>query len=148
VASPTEFMTASPTDTELRAAETIARTPQQARRSLEDAQKVARVCDDYRGRDTIVLDLTGITPICDYFVITTGTNRRQIHAIANEVNRVLKEGGSRRMGREGYDESSWVVQDYGDVVLHVFTPETREIYDLENLWADAPRVPWEQTAAE
>src|SRR5690606_38955240 len=99
-ASPTEFMTASPPDTELQNTQAIARTPQQARRSLEDAQKVARVCDDYRGRDTIVLDLTGITPICDYFVITTGTNRRQIHAIANEVNRVLKEGGSRRMGRE------------------------------------------------
>jgi ribosome-associated protein len=139
-------MTAPPTDTHHVTAPLTARTPQQAKRSLEDALKVAQVCDDYRGRDTIVLDLTRITPICDYFVITTGTNRRQIHAIANEVNRVLKEGGSRRMGREGYDESSWVVQDYGDVVLHVFTPETREIYDLENLWADAPRVPWEQSA--
>ncbi len=118
-------------------------TADNTRRSLDDAKRVAQVCDDYRGRDTIVLDLTGITPICDYFVITTGSNRRQIHAIADEVNRVLKESGSARMGREGYDESSWVVQDYGDVVLHVFTPETRELYDLENLWADAPRVEWE-----
>lgn len=120
-------------------------TADNTRRSLDDAKRVAQVCDDYRGRDTIVLDLTGITPICDYFVITTGTNRRQIHAIADEVNRVLKESGSARMGREGYDESSWVVQDYGDVVLHVFTPETRELYDLENLWADAPRVEWESS---
>ena len=119
------------------------RTTDQLQRSLEAAQKVARICDDYRGRDTLILDLTGITPICDYFVITTGGNRRQIHAIADEANRMLKESGSRRMGREGYDESSWVVQDYGDVVLHVFTPETRQLYDLENLWADAPRVEWE-----
>jgi len=118
------------------------------RRSLEDAKQVARICDDYRGRETLVLDLTGITPICDYFVITTGTNRRQIHAIADEVNRVLKASGSSRMGREGYDESSWVVQDYGDVVLHVFTPETRELYDLENLWADAPHVEWEASSGE
>lgn len=118
-------------------------TTDNTRRSLDDALRVARVCDDYRGRDTIVLDLTGITPICDYFVITTGTNRRQIHAIADQVNRVLKESGSQRRGREGYEQSSWVVQDYGDVVLHVFTPETRELYDLENLWADAPRVDWD-----
>lgn len=118
------------------------------RRSLEDARQVARVCDDYRGRDTLVLDLTGITPICDYFVITTGTNRRQIHAIADEANRLLKASGSTRMGREGYDESSWVVQDYGDVVLHVFTPETRALYDLENLWADAPHVDWEAESTE
>lgn len=117
-------------------------------RSLDDARRVARVCDDYRGRDTLILDLTGITPICDYFVITTGTNRRQIHAIADEANRVLKESGSSRRGREGYDESSWVVQDYGDVVLHVFAPETREIYDLENLWADAPRIEWEEASGE
>ena len=141
-------MASSTTDHDTQTTGSPSRTPQQAQRSLQDALKVARVCDDYRGKETLILDLTGITPICDYFVITTGTNRRQIHAIADEVNRVLKEGGSRRMGREGYDESSWVVQDYGDVVLHVFTPETREIYDLENLWADAPRVPWEQSVEE
>lgn len=141
-------MVSSITDHDTQTAGSPSRSPQQAQRSLDDALRVARVCDDYRGKETLILDLTGITPICDYFVITTGTNRRQIHAIADEVNRVLKEGGSRRMGREGYDESSWVVQDYGDVVLHVFTPETREVYDLENLWADAPRVEWEQSAEE
>ncbi|MCA9023618.1 MAG: ribosome silencing factor [Planctomycetaceae bacterium] len=121
-------------------------TTDQHQRSLENAVEVARICDAYRGRDTLVLDLTGITPICDYFVITTGTNRRQIHAIADEVNRVLKQSGTRRRGREGYDESSWVVQDYGDVVLHVFTPETRTLYDLENLWGDAPHVAWDDSA--
>lgn len=141
-------MVSSITDHDTQTAGSPSRSPQQAQRSLDDALRVARVCDDYRGKETLILDLTGITPICDYFVITTGTNRRQIHAIADEVNRVLKEGGSRRMGREGYDESSWVVQDYGDVVLHVFTPETREVYDLENLWADAPRVEWEPSAGE
>ncbi len=117
-------------------------TTDNQQRSLESAIEVARVCDAYRGRDTLILDLTAITPICDYFVITTGTNRRQIHAVADEVNRVLRENGSKRKGREGYDESSWVVQDYGDVVLHVFTPETRAFYDLENLWGDAPHVEW------
>ncbi|MBX3440666.1 MAG: ribosome silencing factor [Planctomycetaceae bacterium] len=117
-----------------------------SRSSLSDAIKAAQVCDAYRGQDTVVLDLTSITPICDYFVITTATNRRQLHAIADEVHRMLKASGSRRMGREGYDASNWVVQDYGDVVLHVFAPETRALYDLENLWGDAVQVDWQADA--
>lgn len=123
------------------------RSTDQINRSLEAAKRIARTCDDYRGRDTLILDLTGITPICDFFVITTGTNRRQIHAVSDEVNRIQRESGSKRLGREGYNESSWVVQDYGDVVLHVFTQETRELYDLENLWADAPRVEWQNESS-
>lgn len=76
-------------------------------------------------------------------MITTATSRRQMHAIAEEVDRVLEEAGSRRMGLEGYDSDSWLLQDYGDVVLHVFSAEARKAYDLEHLWADAPRVDWE-----
>ena len=103
----------------------------------------AKVADDYRGKDTLVLDLTKITPIVDYFVLTTGTSRRQMHAIAEEVDRVLQLEGSSRIGVEGYQNSTWILQDYGDIVLHVFTAETRTLYDLEHLWADAPRVDWE-----
>lgn len=114
--------------------------------SLSDAVTAARICDDLRGRDTLVLDLTGITPIFDYFVISTATNRRQLHAMADEVHQSLKQTGSKRIGREGHDSNHWVVQDYGDVVLHVFTPEMRSLYDLENLWGDAPRVDWENSS--
>ena len=103
---------------------------------------MAAVADDYRGKDTLVLDMTQVTPIVDYFVVTTGTSRRQMHAIAEEVDRVLESVGSRRIGIEGYDSSSWILQDYGDTVLHVFTTETRDLYDLEHLWADAQRVDW------
>ncbi len=109
-------------------------------RSLDQACLIARLSEDFRGQDTVILDLTGITPICDYFVLTTGTSRRQMHALANEANRTLREAGSQRLGLEGYENSTWIVEDYGDVVLHIFTPETRAMYDLENLWADAPRV--------
>ena len=101
------------------------------------------MADDYRGRDTLVLDLTNITPFVDYFVLTTGTSRRQMHAVAEEVDRVLQTEGSGRLGIEGYDTSTWILQDYGDIVLHVFTPEARSKYDLEHLWADAPRVDWQ-----
>jgi ribosome-associated protein len=112
-------------------------------RSQNDACLAAGVCDEFRGEDTVVLDLTDVTPLFDYFVITTGRNRRQMHAIAEEVDRVLAEAGSARLGIEGYVESSWIVQDYGDVVLHVFTPEARELYDLEHLWGEAGRVDWQ-----
>ena len=116
-------------------------------RSLTHAGLAARVCDEFRGEETIILDLTDVTPLFDYFVITTGRNRRQMHGIAEEVDRVLNEAGSERMGIEGYTESSWIVQDYGDVVLHVFTPEARDLYDLEHLWADAARVDWQGEAS-
>lgn len=111
--------------------------------SREHAIICAKIAEQYRGRDTVVLDLTEITPIVDFFVISTGNTRRQMHAIAEEVNRVLKERGSQRVGLEGYRESNWILQDYGDVVLHVFTEDMRTLYDLERLWADAPRVEWE-----
>lgn len=110
--------------------------------SRELALLCAKVADDYRGGNVVVLDLTSVTPIFDYFVIATGTSRRQMHAVAEEVDRVLSERGSKRLGIEGYDVSQWIVQDYGDVVLHVFSDEARQLYDLENLWADAARVDW------
>lgn len=116
-------------------------------RSLQSACLCAKVCDDLRGKDTVVLDLTGITPLFDYFVITSGTNRRQTHAIAEETDRVLSEHGSKRFGIEGYESSTWIVQDYGDIVLHVFTPETRRLYDLEHLWGDAPHVDWQDVVS-
>ena len=114
--------------------------------SLEQACVVAHIADEYKGRDTLVLDLTEITPIVDYFVLTTGTSRRQMHAVAEEVDRVLGIQGSRRIGLEGYESSNWILQDYGDIVLHVFTPEARALYDLEHLWADARRIDWQEEA--
>ncbi len=117
-------------------------------RSLESACLCAKVCDELRGKDTVVLDLSNITPMFDFFVITTGTNRRQLHAIAEESDRVLAESGSKRLGIEGYEGSTWIVQDYGDVVLHVFTAEARELYDLEHLWGDAPHVDWHDVVLE
>lgn len=116
---------------------------QSLEKSRETALRCARIADDYRGRDTIVLDLTGLTPIVDFFVITTGTSRRQMHAIVEEVHRVLKSEGQKRIGLEGADSESWILLDYGDVVLHVFSEDSRQRYDLEHLWADAEPVDWQ-----
>lgn len=82
-----------------------------------------------------------LTPVFDYFVLATGTSRRQLHAISDEIDNTLeKEMNDQRMGIEGYGESRWIVLDYGTVVVHVFDEETREYYNLEQLWSRAKRV--------
>ncbi len=88
-----------------------------------------------------MLDLREQTPIFDYFVIASGSSRRQLHAISEDIDHRLEdELGDQRMGIEGYAESSWILLDYGSVVVHLFDEETRGYYDLENLWANAKRV--------
>lgn len=113
-------------------------------RSLTNALTAAKCADEMRAKDIVVLDMTKIASIVDFFVIATGTSRRQLHAIADEVNRQLKgEEGNTRLGIEGYrTEANWILVDFGDVVLHVFTEEGRQLYDLENLKADAERIDW------
>jgi len=111
-------------------------------RSLQDACRCAQIAEEFRGRDTVVLDLTEVTPIVDYFVITTGINPRQMVALAEEVRVQMKVRGSRCQGLEGTHDSTWLLQDYGDIVLHVFTAEARDLYDLEHLWADGKKIDW------
>ena len=110
---------------------------------LENALIVTRIADDFRGQNTQLLDMREITPIVDYFVITTATSNRQMKAMAEEASRVMKQRGFRKIGSEGEEAGSvWLLHDYGDILLHVFTEEGRETYDLEGLWADAKRVDW------
>jgi len=111
---------------------------------LKRALVAARTAEDNRGRDIVILDTRELTSIFDYFVIASGTSRRQLHAMSEEIDHALEEGlGDRRMGIEGYDESRWILLDYGDVVIHLFEPESRQYYALEQLWGHAARVPFE-----
>jgi ribosome-associated protein len=81
------------------------------------------------------------------FVITSGTNTRQVRTICDEIEAAVKaDGGDAPRRIEGLDAASWVLMDYGDVVVHVFLDETREYYSLERLWTDAPRIAWEPSA--
>jgi ribosome-associated protein len=119
-----------------------------ANASLELALAAARAGAEMRGRDVKVIDLREQTALFDYFVIITGNSGRQLHAISEEIDRVLeKEMGDRRIGIEGYKESRWIVLDYGNVVMHIFDEETREFYQLENLWAEGVEVPLEGIVA-
>jgi len=111
--------------------------------ALERAFLCARVAAENKARDVLVLDMRGVTALYDFFVLASGGSRRQIHTIAEEIDAALHAEGERRLSIEGYEASKWVVQDYGDVVVHIFDPEAREYYALEELWADAPRVDWE-----
>lgn len=115
--------------------------------ALRRALTAARVAEENRGRDVVILDMRELTPVFDYFVIANGTSRRQLHAMSEEIDHALEDGlGDRRMGIEGYNESQWILLDYGDVVIHLFAPETRRYYALEQLWAQAKRVPFESSA--
>jgi ribosome-associated protein len=105
----------------------------------------ARTAEDHRGQDIVVLDMREMTAEFDYFVIVTGNSRRQLHAISEEIDRVLEdELSDERLGIEGYNESRWILLDYGSVVIHLFDAETRSYYALEELWGHAERVslPW------
>lgn len=116
-------------------------------RSLENACMVAKTCEDHRGQDVIVLDLTNVTSLFDFFVIATGNNRRQLRAMADSADDVVADRKSTRLGCEGSD-APWICHDYGDVVLHVFTPDGRLLYDLEHLWGDAVQVDWKSVAEQ
>jgi ribosome-associated protein len=112
-----------------------------AKRSLELALAAARTAEDNRGYDIVLLDMRQLTPMFDYFVIATGTSRRQLHAMSDEIDHTLEdELGDRRMGIEGYRESHWILLDYGSVVIHLFDESARRYYDLEGLWGQAKRV--------
>lgn len=118
-----------------------------AQRSLELAMAAARTAVDNRGQDVVVLDMRGITPEFDYFVIATGSSRRQLHAISEDIDHCLEDDlGDKRGSIEGYSESRWILLDYGSVVIHLFDDETREYYALENLWDGAEHValPWDE----
>ena len=101
---------------------------------------VVKAADDKQAKDIIVLDLRGVTTFADYFVVCSGTNPKQIQAIADEVQTQLKKVGEYANGMEGYKNAEWVLVDYGDYLLHVFTEKARAYYDIERLWRDATKV--------
>ena len=107
-------------------------------RSLQLAQAAAREAEDNRGQNVVVLDMRSETSIFDYFVIATGTSNRQLRAMSDAIDDVLqKQFGHARAGREGYEDSHWILLDYGSVIIHLFDSTKRDYYRLEELWAGA-----------
>jgi ribosome-associated protein len=99
-----------------------------------------RAADSRKAQDIKVLDLTGITSFTDHFVICSGSNSRQIQAIADEVSQRLKKRGELPISLEGYEQAEWILMDYADFIVHIFSVKAREYYDLERLWRQAKDV--------
>jgi len=99
-----------------------------------------RAAESKKATDIRVLDLTGVTSFADYFVICTGANGRNVQAIADEVQLRLKHLGELPISLEGYNQAEWVLADYGDFLVHIFSPKSRTYYDLERLWRNAKLV--------
>ena len=119
-----------------------AAAPDEAR---ELAKLCARIADDKKGERVVILRMTELIGLLDYFVIASGGSRPQVQAIADEINETMRKLRVPCRSMEGYEDGRWVLLDCGDVVVHVFETMTREFYDLERLWADAPRVRWRRT---
>lgn len=106
------------------------------------AGSCARALDDKKAENIIILDLRNISQVADYFIIASGNNPRQLHAMSKAVQEHMATLGARPIGIEGGETDRWVLLDYGDIVLHLFDPDWRKLYDLELLWGDAPRLEW------
>ena len=119
------------------------------RELIEKVKTVTDALEDKKGVNITVLDLSSVSDITDCFVICSGTNRSQIQALTNRSQiQALSDGAEEALakkrimhnGIEGYDTANWILMDYGDLVVHVFDKDSRELYDLERVWADAEKV--------
>ncbi len=126
-------------------------TPKRVDRDLvlEWASIAALAADDKQALDTVVLEVGAVLAITDFFVITSATNSRQVRTIAEAVEERLKEDGDRVPLRiEGRSDLTWVLLDYGDLVVHVFLDEIRRFYDIERLYRDVPVINWRTASAD
>ena len=108
--------------------------------ALELAKKAAKILDDKKGNHINLVRIEEISSLADFFVIASGNSNTHVRALADEVEEQLKKEGVAPARVEGYRSDSWVLLDYSSVVVHVFTPDAREFYDLDRLWADGEKI--------
>jgi ribosome-associated protein len=125
-----------------RVATRTARAPKPAteRSSLEIARRIVELAEDKKAADIVLLDLSGLTTLADYFVIASGGSDRQLDAIADGIVSGMRDEKVKPFGREGTAASHWVLVDFGSVIVHVFTPPERDFYQLERHWSEAKTV--------
>ena len=104
----------------------------------------ARLASDLRCQNVVVLDVRGISPVTNFFILATGSSGRQMKSIAEQIEELGEPRKFIAFGRNGHEGDSWVLTDFVDVVLHIFSPTSRSYYDLDGLWGDAPRVEWKE----
>jgi ribosome-associated protein len=114
--------------------------PRPERAPLELARRIVDLAEEKKAADIVLLDLTPLTTIADYFVICSGGSERQLDAIADGIASSLRDERTKPIGREGTPASHWVLLDFGSVIVHIFTPPERDYYGLEKHWAEARTV--------
>ncbi len=107
----------------------------------------ARMAADTRCHNVILLQVTGLSPVTDFFLIASGTSPRQMRSACEEIEEMAQLHDYRAITRSGYESQSWMLTDYVDMVVHVFSDDARHYYDLDNLWGDAPRIEWRMEKA-
>ncbi|HER23737.1 MAG TPA: ribosome silencing factor [Candidatus Atribacteria bacterium] len=110
------------------------------KKSLTIAKLAAAAAEDKKAEDTVILSLSKLTLIADYFVITSGNSEPQLKSISNFIIRKLKENQIKLLHYEGKPETGWILLDYSDVIVHVFSKEKRNFYDLEYIWQEAKKI--------
>ncbi len=108
--------------------------------AFEIAKNCAAFAEDKKAKDVVIMDLAGLSDVADYFVIAGGTSERHVGTIADGIETGMKTEGVRPSFMEGYREGRWVIIDYGNVIVHIFLEQLRELYDLESLWIEAKRL--------
>jgi ribosome-associated protein len=108
-------------------------------KSNELARNIAQISLEKKGKNIVLLDVTGIADFADYFVIITGDSDVQIKSISDHIEKTLKSNRIKLYHKEGYQSLQWVLLDYVDVLVHIFKPATRALYAIEKLWGDAKR---------
>ena len=120
--------------------------PEQEAKGRQLAIELARITHDDRCEDVAVMDLRGLSPVTDFFVICSGTSDRQMRTAADHAIEYGRKIGEPPFSKSGLETATWILIDFVNVVLHIFTPEHRDYYDLELLWGDAPRIDWSRSA--
>jgi ribosome-associated protein len=126
--------------TDKKPAEKKVRTTSGSKRLTGDVARAVKAALDKKAQDVVVLDLRQTPAFTDFFVLCSGTNPRQVKAIADAVEETLRAVKVRPAHVEGYDRAEWVLMDFFSFIVHVFTPQTRQFYSLERLWGDANRI--------
>jgi len=103
------------------------------------AEMIAALANEKKAENTVIMDMSRVSGICDYFVICSASSTTRAKTISENIEFQMKQHGQRISHREGLKESKWILLDYGDVIVHIFLDETRKYYSIESLWGDAPR---------
>jgi ribosome-associated protein len=115
---------------------------------LEKVKLALKTALDKKAEEPVVIDLRGFSSLADFFLILTASSDTHARTVADEIRRRFKERGILPVSLEGYDNANWILIDFGDLIVHIFKPEFRELYNLESLWLDAPKLEAAQVLPE